>query len=680
MTKQKNDCKIIENYQEEGTKLKGKKGILRKRVVKHIGLFLCLVLALSNLQIMQAAAAVAVPGQHYLTPYQTANYGIYDNDELKSFLMMGIPYYQGVLGDRTTYERVALYNLDGDFTSVSFMVGHLDNADTSGAMLNVYTDNNLVRTIELTGDMTTQTVTIDTTNVQQLKFSGISGWGRYGIANVIGQGGHVYESEVTKIATVKQSGIRTYTCKYCEHEYTEMIDARVECNPLLQPYQKSNVGIYVNDEKSYFNVMGKRYYDGITGNRTTYSKEVFFNLAQNYSAVSFTVGHLDGADWSGATLFVYSDGMQQKEIALSGDMINETVTVNTQGVTQLRIVLGSGWGRYAIFDMNYVTSLRLTHSFEEKVDEAGGFITYTCKNCGAYYMEAYNPVIDVTGIELNPTDLELTVGQTSRLNAIVSPSNATDPSVKWTSQDTGVATVNASGVVTAVGAGRTRIVAQAGNFTAQCEVTVEALPEPTETETPDPVETETPDPIETEEPNPTVTVTPPITQKPASLSLSKKSVTLYTGKASNTAKVTASVTGDSKYVAWRSSNIAVASVSSDGSITAVSKGTAILTATANNISKTVKVTVKNPSITAKKSGKNVSSVTVKKKRTMKLSLDVKPAKSGIILLPLNAKQQKIASVRISGSKLVIVGKKIGSFNVKLKSGAATKTIKITVKK
>ncbi len=664
--------------------MRSEKGILRKRVVKHIGLFLCLVLALSNLQIMQVAAAVAVPGQHYLTPYQTTGYSMYDNDELHSFTMMGIQYYQGVLGNNTNNEKIALYNLDGDFTSVSFEVCHLDDTRTDATELNVYTDNNLVRTIKLTGDMTTQKITIDTTNIQQLKFSGTSGWGRYGIANVIGQGGHVYESEVTKIATVKQSGIRTYTCKYCEREYEETIDARVDCVPLLQPYQKSSVGIYVNDEKSYFNVMGKRYYDGIVANNTNNSKEALFNLSQKYSAVSFTVGHLDGARWDGATLYVYSDGIQQKEIALNGDMINETVTVNTQGVTQLKITLGSGWGRYAIFDMNYVTSLRPTHIFEEKVDEAGGFITYTCKNCGAYYMEAYNPVIDVTGIELNPTDLELTVGESSRLNAVVSPSNAADPSVKWTSQDARVATVNASGVVTAVGAGQTRIVAQAGNFTAQCEVTVEEPPvtetpeptitEPPVTETPEPTETETPEPTETETPEPSVT------QKPASLNLSKKSVTLYTGKASNTAKITASVTGDSQYVTWRSSNIAVANVSADGSITAVSKGKATITATANNISKTVKVTVKNPSITAKKSGKNVSSVTVKKKRTVKLSLGANPAKSGISLLPLSVKQQKIASVRTSGSKLVIVGKKKGSFSVKLKSGAATKTIKITVKK
>lgn len=657
--------------------MKREKGTLRNRMAKYLSLFLCLMLALSSLQVMPAKAAVGVPGAHYLTPYQTTHYTVYDNKELEFFTMMGREYYQGVLGNNSYDEKIALYNLDGDFTSVSFEVGHLDNASTKSAKLHVYTDNDLVKTVELTGEMTTQTITINTVNVQQLKFAGTSNYGRYGIANVIGVGGHVYESEVTKVATVKQSGIRTYTCKYCESDYTETIDARTECRPLLTPYQTTHVGVYDNDEKSYFNVMGKRYYDGITGNNTYSSKEALFNLARSYSAVSFTVGHIDGTSRKGATLLVYSDGMQQKEVSLTGDMINETVTINTEGVTQLKIVLGSDYGRYAIFDMNYVTSLRPVHSFEEKVDETGGFVTYTCKNCGAYYMEAYTPVIEVTGIEVSPSSLELTVGDISRLNAIVSPSNAADPSVKWSSENTQVAAVDSSGFVTAVGEGQTRILAQAGNFTAQCTVTVEAKPEPEPSVTEPPVTPPVTDPEDPDDPD---DPEPSITQKPGSLTLSTSVMTLYTGKTSNKAKVTANVSGDSQRIIWQSSDPAVAAVSSDGTITAVSKGKAVVTATANNVSRTVRVTVKNPSLTVKKSGKSVNSVTVKRKRTAKLSLGVTPSGSGFSLLPLSAKQQKIASVRVSGSKLVVTGKKKGSFSIRLKSGAATKTVKITVKK
>ena len=646
--------------------MKNRKEIVQNRVVRQISLFLCLILALSNLQVMQADAAVAVPETHYLTPYQTTYYTVYDNDELESFQMMGTKYYQGIKGKDSFEEKIALYNLDGDFTSVTFVVGHLDDASKSSTVLNVYTDNDLVKEIQLTGDMVTQTVTIDTRNVQQLKLSGTSGWGRYCVANVIGIGGHVYESEVTKIATVKQSGIRTYTCKYCEDDYTETINAQINCIPLLQPYQKSNVDVYVNDEKSYFNIMGKRYYNGIVGKDTFSSKEVLFNLSQNYPEVSFTVGHLDGASRDGATLYVYSDGVQQKEISLNGDMMNETVIVNTEGVTQLKIVLGSGWGRYAIFDMNYETNLKQEHSFDEEIDAAGGFVTYTCRNCGAYYVEPYR--IDVTDITLNPSSLALKVGDTAQLTARVTPDNATDADVNWSSDNTAAAKVNSNGVVTAVGEGSAVITAEAGTFTAQCQVTVEKKQNTNQSGTTSGGSSDSGQNNQLE------------TKNTASLILSTSTVTLYTGKTANTAQITANVTGSSRKVTWQSSNEAVAAVSSNGKIAAVSQGNAIVTATANGIQKTVSVTVKNPTITAKKSGKNVKSVTVKKKKTVKLSLGVQPAGSGISFSSLTAKQKKIASVKISGSKLVIVGKKKGKFSITLKSGASAKKIKITVKK
>ena len=428
---------------------------------------------------------------------------------------------------------------------------------------------------------------------------------------------------------------------------------------MLQPYQTSNITTYLNDEKSYFNVMGKRYYDGfISTSYSSGSKEMLFNLAKNYSKVIFTVGHVDGENRSNSTLYIYSDGIQQKEITLDGDMINETLTVNTEGVTQLKIVYGSGWACYAVFDINYETDLKTEHSFKEKIDEAGGFVTYTCENCGAYYVEPY--IIDVKGITLNPEILTLKVGDSAQLTAKVTPDNASDPDIEWFSSDEGVATVDANGNVKATGKGSAAVIAKAGTFTAECKVTV----------------------TEKQEENKPVTDPdkPSEEQKKASLTLSKSAVTLYTGKATKTAQVTARVTGNSNKVTWKSLNTAVAKVSSNGKITAVSKGTAKVTATANGIQKTVSVTVKDPTITVKKGSKKVKSVTVKRKKTVKLSLSVKPSRSGVKLSPLTSKQKKIASVKISGSKLVVTGKKKGKFNVKLKSGNASKTIKITVKK
>ena len=89
-----------------------------------------------------------------------------------------------------------------------------------------------------------------------------------------------------------------------------------------------------------------------------------------------------------------------------------------------------------------------------------------------------NPTL-VTSISLDKTDIELEVTQTATLVATVTPSNATDQTVIWTTSDASVATVS-NGVVTAVKAGTATITATAGGYSATCVVTVEAKEEPEE--------------------------------------------------------------------------------------------------------------------------------------------------------------------------------------------------------
>ncbi|HOK98599.1 MAG TPA: glycoside hydrolase family 9 protein, partial [Bacteroidales bacterium] len=82
--------------------------------------------------------------------------------------------------------------------------------------------------------------------------------------------------------------------------------------------------------------------------------------------------------------------------------------------------------------------------------------------------------VPVTGVTVSPTTLSLTVGQTATLTATVSPANATNKSVSWSSSNTSVATVSSSGVVTAVAAGSATITVTTvdGAKTATCAVTI----------------------------------------------------------------------------------------------------------------------------------------------------------------------------------------------------------------
>ena len=80
-------------------------------------------------------------------------------------------------------------------------------------------------------------------------------------------------------------------------------------------------------------------------------------------------------------------------------------------------------------------------------------------------------IYKVTKVELDKTSLTLDVNQSETLTATITPSNATNPNVTWSSNDKSVATVE-NGVVTAVSAGNTTIKATVDGKSANCTVTV----------------------------------------------------------------------------------------------------------------------------------------------------------------------------------------------------------------
>ena len=80
----------------------------------------------------------------------------------------------------------------------------------------------------------------------------------------------------------------------------------------------------------------------------------------------------------------------------------------------------------------------------------------------------------VTDVALNKTSIELNVNTTDILTGTVNPSNATNKTLTWNSDNEAVATVDNNGNITAVGAGTATITVKTvdGNHTATCIVTV----------------------------------------------------------------------------------------------------------------------------------------------------------------------------------------------------------------
>ncbi|MDE7101385.1 MAG: Ig-like domain-containing protein, partial [Bacteroidales bacterium] len=193
-------------------------------------------------------------------------------------------------------------------------------------------------------------------------------------------------------------------------------------------------------------------------------------------------------------------------------------------------------------------------------------------------------VVSVTGVSLDPSFVTLEISQTYRLNAIVSPSNATNRNVLWYSMNSDVASVDATGLVRALSAGETDITVTTvdGGYEAICHVTVKAGEGPG---------------------GDSVSVT--------GVSLDPSSVTL---DVSQTVRLNATVlpsNAPDKTVSWRSSNTSVATVDATGLVKAVAAGEAdiIVTTKVGGYEASCHVTVKgnNPTATdnVKLTGVNV---------------------------------------------------------------------------
>ena len=87
-----------------------------------------------------------------------------------------------------------------------------------------------------------------------------------------------------------------------------------------------------------------------------------------------------------------------------------------------------------------------------------------------------DPLVTVTGVSVTPTGLALNVGNTDQLTEMITPANATNKSVIWSANNVSVATVNTTGLVTAVGEGSATITVTTvdGGFTATSAITVSA--------------------------------------------------------------------------------------------------------------------------------------------------------------------------------------------------------------
>lgn len=192
-----------------------------------------------------------------------------------------------------------------------------------------------------------------------------------------------------------------------------------------------------------------------------------------------------------------------------------------------------------------------------------GVSTGTAKlyyNC-SYYIDGYyrtmnfyyditieSNTISVTNIVVSPSSATMNIGETLQLSATVYPTNATDRTLNWTTENYSTASVSSSGLVTARGTGKVWIWANATDGSGAGDYCVVTINEPT---------------------------------KVSAITLSETEKTLTVGEQF---ELLATISPDDAYnknVSWSSDNTETATVS-NGIVTAINPGECNITCLADD--------------------------------------------------------------------------------------------------
>ena len=256
-------------------------------------------------------------------------------------------------------------------------------------------------------------------------------------------------------------------------------------------------------------------------------------------------------------------------------------------------------------------------------------------------------IVGVSGITLNKTALNLTIGASESLVATISPSNATNKDVKWTSSNTNVATVDTTGKVTGVSAGSATITVKTkdGAKIATCNVTVK---------------------------NSVIPVT--------GVTLNKTALSLVTGTSESLVATISPSNATNKDVEWTSSNTNVATVDTTGKVTGVSAGSATITVKTKDGSKvaTCNVTVKNPVISVTGVTLNKTALNLVTGASESLIATISPSNATNKNVEWTSSNTNVATVDTTG-KVIGVSSGSATITVKTKDGAKVATCNVTVK-
>ncbi len=223
----------------------------------------------------------------------------------------------------------------------------------------------------------------------------------------------------------------------------------------------------------------------------------------------------------------------------------------------------------------------------------------------------------VNGITLNQTTANINVGSTQQLIATVSPSNASNQLISWTTSIAAIATVNSSGLITAVCAGSATITATTldGNKSAICTLTVT---------------------------NPVISIN--------SITVSPTTAAITTGSAQQLTATISPSDASNKTISWTSDNTTIASINANGLVTAIAEGSATITATTQDGNKTATclLTITNPVVSVTAVSMNLNSVSLTTGNTQQLTATISPSNASNKTISWTSDNTTVASINANG--------------------------------
>ena len=225
-----------------------------------------------------------------------------------------------------------------------------------------------------------------------------------------------------------------------------------------------------------------------------------------------------------------------------------------------------------------------------------------------------SPFVPVTAVKLSASSLALTEGDVARLTATVEPADATDKTVVWSSDSPEIAEVDQEGNVTAKSEGEAVITAVSGDVSGTCTVVVSKRIIPVTS----------------------VTVIP-------------EYVELTEGDSKALMVRIQPSDATDKTVVWSSDAPEIVEVSDGGRITAMSEGTAVVTASSGDVSGTCTVVVSKPYIPVSSVKINLPSLELTQGEVVSLTVTVEPANATDKTVVWRSDDSDVASVDQEGN-------------------------------